>query len=149
MPDSTNQPRPYEDWSLDGSRRWYDAANTFGHHLMRNCYKQALNAEGSQATEAELKLIERGVDAALLHVMALLEGCMETDAGPDHKVEYALSSCVYDRSGREVERIALSPLQDLPIGYHNWKDGIFRLSKNPAEPSGAVNDLPATPTDRH
>ncbi|HEX2999449.1 MAG TPA: hypothetical protein VHR86_04345, partial [Armatimonadota bacterium] len=59
--------------------------------------------------------------------MDLLEGFWPTQAGPNHRVAYALSACVSDMSRKPIERIDISPsLVDLPIGYWKFKDGEFR-----------------------
>jgi hypothetical protein len=71
--------------------------------------------------------ITAAVDTALHNVMDLLEGFWPTQAGPNHRVSYALAVCITDMSRAAVERIDISPcLIDLPIGYWKFKDGEFR-----------------------
>jgi hypothetical protein len=127
----TTQPKSYEDWGTDRSERKYDAAYTFGYHVMQHCRSEALKevaTAGLPATVEELQdQVAKAVDTALHNVMDLLEGFWPTKAGPNYGVHYALAVCVTDESREEVERIFISPcLMDLPIGYWAWKDGQFR-----------------------
>ena len=124
-------PRPYEEWRAEQLHRAEDAAYTFGRDLMKHCYAEALegldSAELPKNREELRALLEKSVDAALHNVVDLLEGFWTMNAGPNHKVEYALAVCVKDAGGKLVERIDISPaLLDLPIGYWKWRDGEFR-----------------------
>jgi hypothetical protein len=124
-------PKPYEQWRTNPIDRAEDAAYTFGHHLMQHCRREALKKVSAMqipATAEELEAqVSSAVDTALHNVMDLLEGFWPTKAGPDHRVEYALSVTIKDENRTEVERIPISPcLLDLPIGYWKWKDGEFR-----------------------
>jgi hypothetical protein len=128
---TSDTPRPYEEWGTASLDRAEDAAYTFGHHLMQHCRGEALKAVELAAvpTNAEefRAQVNAAVDTALHNVMDLLEGFWPTQAGPNHRVAYALSVCISDMSGTAVERIDISPsLLDLPIGYWKWKDGEFR-----------------------
>ena len=103
----------------------------FGRDLMRYCRAKALEGADPRKLPNDAKefqeQIAAAVDVALHNVVDLLEGFFPMDAGPDHKVSYALSVCVADLDGTERERIEISPsLLDLPIGYWKWKDGEFR-----------------------
>ena len=124
-------PRPYDRWSTNPIDRAEDAAYIFGYDLMRYCRAEALRsvdpAKLPKNAEEFQSQISAAVDLALNGVMDLLEGLFPMDAGPNHKVSYALSVCVVDAAGTTTERIDISPcLLDLPIGYWKWKDGLFR-----------------------
>jgi hypothetical protein len=123
-------PRPYDQWRVKPIDRAEDAAYTFGYDLMRYCRAEALKSADPVKLPKSAELHDQiiaAVDLALNSVMDLLEGFVPMDAGPNHKVSYALSVCVADADGAERERIDISPcLLDLPIGYWKWKDGEFR-----------------------
>ena len=124
-------PRPYDQWRSNRFDRAEDAAYVFGRDLMRYCRAEALKSGDPTklpiSAEEFLQQIAAAVDVALHNVVDLLEGFFPMDAGPNHKVSYALSVCVADAKGGERERIDISPsLIDLPIGYWKWKDGEFR-----------------------
>ena len=127
----SDTPRPYEEWRTPRIEREEDAAHTFGFHLMQHCRSEALKAVKSAAvptTEGEFQAqVSKAVDTALHNVMDLLEGFWPTQAGPNHRVSYALSVCVTTSDGAPVERIDIAPcLIDLPIGYWHWRDGRFQ-----------------------
>jgi hypothetical protein len=124
-------PRPYEEWRADRFDRAEDAAYTFGCDLMNHCRNEALKVLDQAAMpkdQQELRaLVEKAVDTALHNVVDLLEGFWPMNAGPNHKVAYALAVCVKDSSNKPVERLDISPsLVDLPIGYWKWRQGEFR-----------------------
>jgi hypothetical protein len=128
---TSDTPRPYEEWRTASLDRAEDAAYTFGHHLMQHCRGEALKAVELAAVPKSAEefraQVNMAVDTALHNVMDLLEGLWPTQAGPNHRVAYALSVCIADMSRTAVERIDISPsLLDLPIGYWKWKDGEFR-----------------------
>lgn len=99
---------------------------------MQHCRTEALKVVESSPVPANSndlqELVATAVDTALHNVMDLLEGFWATKAGPEHRVEYALSVCVKESEEDSIlERIEISPcLLDLPIGYWNWKDGSFQ-----------------------
>jgi hypothetical protein len=124
-------PLPYDQWRNGPANRAQDAAYVFGRDLMRYCRAEALkSAEVSNLPKSNEDLREQiasAVDVALHNVVDLLEGFFPMDAGPNHKVSYALFVCVNDSNGAEKERVAISPsLLDLPIGYWKWRDGEFQ-----------------------
>lgn len=124
-------PKPYDQWRVKPIDRAEDAAYVFGHDLMRYCRVEGLKAVDAtklpRSAEQFQEQIAMAVDCALCSVVDLLEGFYPMDAGPNHKVSYALSVRVADADGTERERIDISPcLLDLPIGYWKWKDGEFR-----------------------
>ena len=124
-------PRPYDQWGVKPIDRAEDAAYVFGRDLMRYCRAEALKSADSaklpKSAEEFREQIAAAVDVALHNVVDLLEGFFPMDAGPNHKVSYALSVCVADAEGAQRERIDISPcLLDLPIGYWKWKGGEFR-----------------------
>ncbi len=124
-------PRPFDEWRKDSFDRAEDAAYTFGYHLMQHCRSEALKGLESAVipkNEEEFRTqVTEAVDTALHNVMDLLEGFWPTQAGPNHRVAYALSVCVSTLDRNPVERIDISPcLLDLPIGYWKWRDGEFR-----------------------
>ena len=124
-------PRPYDQWRINPIDRAEDAAYVFGRDLMRYCRAEALKSADPPKLPNNAKefqeQIAAAVDVALHNVVDLLEGFFPMDAGPNHKVSYALSVCVADVDGTERERLEISPcLLDLPIGYWKWKDGEFR-----------------------
>jgi len=127
----SDTPRPYEAWRTDPLARAEDAAYTFGFHLMQHCRMEALKGLESApvpTSEAEFHArVTKAVDTALHNVVDLLEGFWVTQAGPNHRVAYALSVCVTTPENEPVERIEISPsLLDLPIGYWHWRDGTFQ-----------------------
>ena len=124
-------PRPYDQWRTKPTDRAEDAAYVFGRDLMRYCRAEALKTADPtklpKSVEEFQGQIASAVDVALHNVVDLLEGFFPMDAGPNHKMSYALSVCVTDVKGDERERIDISPsLVDLQIGYWKWKDGEFR-----------------------
>jgi hypothetical protein len=124
-------PRPYDQWRTKPVDRAEDAAYVFGYDLMRYCRAEALKSADPATlpknAEELQNQIAAAVDVALHNVADLLEGFFPMNAGPNHKVSYALSVCVANASGTTMERIDISPsLLDLPIGYWDWKDGEFR-----------------------
>ena len=124
-------PRPYDEWRSDPTDRAEDAAYVFGHDLMRYCRAEALKSANPsslpKSAEELQQQIAAAVDVALHNVVDLLEGFFPMDAGPNHKISYALSVRVADSNGVERERIHISPcLLDLPIGYWKWRDGEFQ-----------------------
>ena len=126
-----DKPKPYEEWRTTPFDRAEDAASTFGYHLMQHCRNEALKdidtAALPKSPEELQQQITAAVDTALHNVMDLLEGFWPTQAGPNHRVAYALTVCVSDMNRAPVERIDISPcLLDLPIGYWKFKDGEFR-----------------------
>jgi hypothetical protein len=128
---TSDTPRPYEEWRTVSIDRAEDAAYTFAYHLMKHCRKEALKAVDFAAVPKSAEefraQVDTAVDIALHNVMDLLEGFWPTHAGPNHIVRYALSVCISDMSWTAVERIDISPsLLDLQIGYWKWKDGEFR-----------------------
>jgi hypothetical protein len=130
MPDS-DTPRPYEQWRTPSFDRAEDAAYTFGYHLMKHCRDEALKTSASApipvSAEESHARVDAAVDKALHNVMDLLEGFWPLQAGPNHRVAYALSVCISDMQRKPVERIDISPsLLDLPIGYWKFKGGEFR-----------------------
>jgi hypothetical protein len=132
MPETdTSIPRPYDQWRTKPIDRAEDAAYVFGHDLMRYCHAEALKSVDSatlpKSAEELQKRVAAAIDVALHNVVDLLEGFFPMDAGPNHKVSYALSVCVADANGTPKEKIDISPcLVDLPIGYWKWRDGEFR-----------------------
>ena len=128
---ASDTPRPYSEWRTIPADRQEDAASTFGFHLMQHCRQEALKSLASATVPASAEefrtQVTAAVDTALHNVMDLLEGFWPTQAGPDHRVDYALAVCVRDASGVQVERIDISPcLIDLPIGYWQFTQGEFR-----------------------
>jgi hypothetical protein len=128
---TSEKPKPYEEWRTAPAKRAEDAAYTFGYDLMRRCRAEALKALHSAPlpkSDAEFHAQVAGaVDTALHNVLALLEGFWPMEAGPKHRVAYALAVCVNDLDHQPVERIDISPcLLDLPIGYWKFKDGEFQ-----------------------
>ncbi len=128
---ASDTPRPFVEWRTDKFDRAEDAAYTFGYHLMQHCRAEALKkvetADLPKSAEEFRIQVTAAVDTALHNVMDLLEGFWVTEAGPNHRVAYALSVCVSNMSGSPVERVNISPcLLDLPIGYWKWKDGEFQ-----------------------
>lgn len=128
---AANEPKAYGEWSTNPIERAEDAAHTFGYHLMLHCRNEALKnleAAALPATGEEFReQVTAAVDIALHNVMDLLEGFWPTEAGPNHRVAYALAVCVSDEDRNPVERIDISPcLLDLPIGYWKFRDGDFR-----------------------
>lgn len=128
---ASDKPKPYEEWRTTPIDRAEDAANTFGYHLMQHCRNEALKGldTASPPTSADefREQVTAAVDTALCNAMALLEGFWPTEAGPNHRVAYALGVCVTDTDLKHVERIDISPcLIDLPIGYWKFKDGEFQ-----------------------
>lgn len=123
-------PRPFNEWRTDKFARTEDAAHTFGYHLMQHCRAEALKTIAAagvpESPESFREQVTEAVDTALHNVMDLVEGYWATQAGPDHRVEYALSVCVRDMNRTPVETIDISSGIDLPIGYWKWKDGEFR-----------------------
>src|SRR5262249_2568187 len=101
-------PRPYEEWRADQFDRAEDAGYTFGCDLMNRCRAETLKgmdkAELPKDREELRALVEKSVDTALHNVVDLLEGFWPMNAGPNHKVEYALAVCVKDASGKPLER---------------------------------------------
>lgn len=123
-------PQSFLRWRTEPIDRAEDAAYVFGYHLMEHCRNEALKrVEGNlpKSRKEFHEQVAKAVDVALHNVVDLLEGFWPTQAGPKHRVSYALSVCVSDMKHKPIERIDISPcLLDLPIGYWKWKDGEFR-----------------------
>jgi len=124
-------PRPYDQWRINPIDPPEDAAYVIGRDLMRYCRAEALKSADPPKLPNNAKEFQEqiavAVDVALHNVVALLEGFFPMDAGPSHKVSYALFVCVVDVDGTERERIEISPsVLYFPIGYWKWKDGEFR-----------------------
>jgi hypothetical protein len=110
-------PRP-EEWRESSFDREEDAAYTFGSHLTQHCRSEALKgleSAGIPKTEEAFRAeVTKAVDTALHSVMDLLEGFWPTQAGPNHRVAYALSVCVSAMDRKTVERIDISPCAARP-----------------------------------
>jgi hypothetical protein len=128
---SSDTPKAYEEWRTAPIDRAEDAAYTFGYHLIQHCRNDALKDIATsplhKSAEELQAQVTTAVDTALHSVMDLLEGFWPTQAGPNHRVAYALAVCVSDLRRAPVERIDISPcLVDLPIGYWKFKDGEYQ-----------------------
>lgn len=121
-------PRPFPEWREKPVDRAEDAAYTFGYHLIIHCRDEAMATLPADASPETRGAFEKAVDAALHHVIAMLEGFWKLEAGPKHSVELALVVRVVDSDRNLVESQEISPCKlDLPIGYWKWaQDRAFR-----------------------
>lgn len=121
-------PRTFDEWRKEPGDREYDAANAFGHFLIRHCRDEVIekHARGSPRTRAA---VEAAVDDALHNVVDMLEGFWPLEVGPKHSMELALHVRVRSReTGELVDSQEISPCKlDLPIGYWKWaRERTFR-----------------------
>lgn len=121
-------PRNYPEWRIGQFERPEDAAYLFGYYLIKNCRDEAMATLAADSAPGVKASVEKAVDTALHNVCDMLEGFWRLKAGPEHRIELALSVQVRNEQNEIVETQELSPCKlDLPIGYWKWaQDREFR-----------------------
>ncbi len=114
------KPREFENWRTYIWDRKEDAANTFGYHLTQLCRNKAIENLPVNMTNVDKEKAIESIDIALHNIMDLLEGFWKLESGNKYSIEYLLQVVVKDKHNLELERLAINPGLDLPIGFWKW-----------------------------
>lgn len=95
---------------------------------MLHCRDEAMESLPADTPSAVTSAVKNSVDTALHNVCDMLEGFWPPDAGPNHRISFALNVQVRNAENEVIEIVEISPCRlDLPIGYWKWaKDREFR-----------------------
>ena len=118
----TPTPKPYASWRSDSHKRWIDAGNTFGIHLMQQARDQALACIPEGTPDEVRKLIADGIHAAIGGMMEILDGYPRCDIDKEHRMVYELRAHVRSNATDEtLETFELAPDGDgLCMGFAGW-----------------------------
>lgn len=130
---STPTPKPYASWRSDPHKRWIDAGNTFGIHLMQQARDQTLARIPDGTPDDVRKLIVDAVHVAIGGVMEILDGYPRCDIDAKYRMVYELRAHVQSTAtGETVETFELAPDGDgLLLGLAGWWKDDFGNGRPP------------------